>query len=223
MNAVDAGDEPRIASLAAAVSSLAAGWYWTRNEAYAERAAALVRTWFTDPATAMNPNLNFGQIMPFVAPNGSFSGLIEMDGNLLEILDGLALLAAEAPCAGPPPAPACAGSDAWGAADQTALLAWLSAWDAWLAASPFSAQALTFFNNHNGWARSMWTGVSAWVGNWTRAEGLLNGAKVGATAPIGGQIWADGELPAEEARVNSIGYVTMDLGGALFSLGMLSR
>ena len=41
-------------------------------------------------------------------------------------------------------------------------------------------------------------------------------------APIGGQIWRDGELPDEAGRVNSVGYTVAELGN-LFTLGQLSR
>ena len=212
--AVNALDQPQIAGLASTVSALAQGYYWTRNEAHAERAATLVRAWFIDPATRMNPNLNFGQAFPGVENNGSFSGLIETDGNLVEILDAVALLQAPAPCgAGGAP---CAGSPAWTPADDAALRAWLAQWSAWLATSPFSATALSFFNNHNTWLRGAWFLVAAWLGDTPRAAALLSGAKGGAPhAPICDQIGAGGELPAEEARVNSIGYVEMDLAGLL--------
>ena len=208
-------DQPQLAGLASAVAALAQGFYWTREEAYAARAASLLRAWFLDPATRMNPNLNFGQAFPGVLPNGSFSGLIEADGNLIQLLDAVALLQAEAPCSGPPPAPPCAPSPAWTTADAAGLRAWLSQWSAWLATSPFSETALAFFNNHQTWLRGSWGLVSAWLGDTARGVALLNGAKSALHAPICEQIGAGGELPAEEARVNSIGYVLMDATGLL--------
>jgi hypothetical protein len=95
--AVNALDQPQVAALASTVGALAQGFYWTRNESYAQRAAQLLRAWFLDPATRMNPNLNFGQAFPGVEPNGTFSGLIETDGNFIELLDSVALLQATVP------------------------------------------------------------------------------------------------------------------------------
>jgi hypothetical protein len=221
--AMAAGDQPAIAALAADVKALANGFYWTRNETYAARAAALVRTWFLAPATRMNPNLNFGQRFPGIAGdnNGTFSGLIETDGNFLDVLDGVALLGVTAPCGAG--GAACAGSAAWAPADDAALADWLRAWAEWLAASPFSATALAMYNNHQTWLRGAFFAVSAWLGDTARGVALLDGAKGGGPRPsICGQVGAGGALPAEEDRVNSVGYVEMDLRG-LLNLGAASR
>ncbi len=36
-------------------------YYFSENEMYAEHAAKLLRVWFLDPETRMNPNLNYAQ------------------------------------------------------------------------------------------------------------------------------------------------------------------
>lgn len=149
--AVNEYDEPMVAGLAAAVQSLSQGFYWTRDERYAARAVELVRTWFITPATRMAPNLFFGQRFPGAPDgesNGTFSGLIEIDGNLINILDGVSLLAATAPCS---VNGTCNASAAWTQDDTAGLLTWLSEWSSWLSTSPFAAQATTFFNKCGGW------------------------------------------------------------------------
>lgn len=57
------------------VSTLAIAYYFSSNETYAKAAAALLNTWFIDPATAMNPSLSFAGYTPG-ASNGSSSGII---------------------------------------------------------------------------------------------------------------------------------------------------
>ena len=45
------------------VAALAAGWRLTHEERYAAKAAELLRVFFVDPATRMNPNLEHAQVM----------------------------------------------------------------------------------------------------------------------------------------------------------------
>jgi hypothetical protein len=221
--AIAEGDQPRIAALAATVQTLALGFYFSREEAFAARLAYLIEYFFLAEETRMRPNLNFGQRFPGDPgyTNGSFSGIIELDGNLIEILDALAIIALPAPCNGPPPAPACPPSASWTPALHTAFTQWLAAWSLWME-GPFGKQACSFYNNHNTWCHAQWTYVSFFLSDFDRAVDLLNDVKVGETAPIGAQIWRNGELHNEEQRVNSVGYVGMDLTG-LLNLAQFSR
>src|SRR4030095_15625995 len=58
--------------------------------AYAKKAVQLMKVWFIDTATRMNPNLNYGQFIPGIN-NGRGIGIIETVG-LTNIPDALAMI-----------------------------------------------------------------------------------------------------------------------------------
>src|SRR5437660_805703 len=83
-------DRPLLGKMAQAVHALALAHYLTGEERYAEHAARLLRVWFLDAATRMNPNLNYAQFIPGVN-DGRGIGIIDTVA-LLEVVDGIGLL-----------------------------------------------------------------------------------------------------------------------------------
>ncbi|MFT5367016.1 MAG: hypothetical protein ACI8V2_001974, partial [Candidatus Latescibacterota bacterium] len=61
---VEKTDRPLLAKLISTVKTLGFAYGFTHNEDYAAHTALLLRTWFLDPETKMNPNLLFGQAIP---------------------------------------------------------------------------------------------------------------------------------------------------------------
>ena len=59
--AVALHDHANLAHMEANVHALALGYFFTGDEAYAKRAAEQLHVWFLNPATRMNPNLNYAQ------------------------------------------------------------------------------------------------------------------------------------------------------------------
>src|SRR5262249_59769143 len=102
------GDRQNFGAVKEAVHALAFGYYFTGDAKYAEHAATLLRAWFLDAKTRMNPNLNHGQAVPG-GVSGRPTGLIEFR-DMPQLVDALGLLEA---------------SPAWTEADRKAMRKWL--------------------------------------------------------------------------------------------------
>jgi hypothetical protein len=193
-------DYSPLRDMARAVSDLAMAWWVTAHEPYAARAALVLRRWFLDPATRMNPNLNFGQAIPGrVAGRGI--GIIDTTA-LLDVVEGAGLLA---------------GSEAWTDADQKALEAWFAAYLKWLVESPLGRDEAAQKNNHGTWYNVQ---VMAYA-LFARQDAAARAAIDDARRCVDTQIEPDGRQPLELARTKSWDYSAMNLRG-MFDLATLA-
>ena len=186
-------DHEQMDLLGATVERLATAYYFTGKEEYAARAATLLRMWFLDPKTQMNPNLEFAQAVPGVN-DGRGTGILESRA-LTRVVDGIGLLN---------------GSKSWTAADQTALVAWFTKYYEWITTSKHGKDEAAAKNNHGTWYDVQTTSFALFIGKTDEAKKILENAK---QKRIAFQVEPDGKLPLELARTNSWGYSTMDLDG----------
>ena len=178
-----------------AVETLGLAFWFTGDERYAQKAATLTRTWFLDPATRMNPNLEHAQAIPGIN-HGRGIGIIESRG-LLPLIDGLALLA---------------GSPAWPAQDASAMTAWLAAYYGWLTTSKHGRDEAAAENNHGSWYDVQVVALALALGRTADAKKIL------AAAPakrIARQIEPDGRQPLELERTKSLSYSLFNLEALL--------
>ena len=70
VDAVNKYDLPRVSAMSSAVQTLLTAYLFSGNETYAARAADLLRVWFLDADTAMNPNGNFMQVRCILCLSG---------------------------------------------------------------------------------------------------------------------------------------------------------
>ena len=184
-------DTLRARLVGSTVETLALGYYFTRDEKYAEHAARVLRTWFLDPATKMTPHFRFAQAIPGVN-DGRGTGLIEARG-LADAADAAILLA---------------GSKHWSAADQQALQAWGEGFFEWLLGSKNGQDERAAKNNHGTWYDVQAVKWALVLGRKDKAKELCVAAGPGR---IGVQVEPDGKQPLELVRTATFSYSCFNL------------
>lgn len=175
------------------VNCLGLAYYFTGKEEYAAKASEVLRMWFVDPKTKMNPNLEYAQAVPG-QNNGRGIGLIETRG-LIDVVDSIGLLA---------------GSKAWTNTDQKDLQAWFTQFLKWMTESKNGKDESNSQNNHGSYYDAQIASYSIFVGKPELAKTVLEAAK---QKRIAKQIEPDGRQPLELARTKSWSYSTMNLEG----------
>lgn len=197
-----ASDSPRMGRMTSAVETLALAYYLTETEAYAAHAARLLRTWFLDPATRMNPHLRFGQAIPGRV-DGRGIGIIDTR-RLIAVVDAVGLLASSA---------------AWTDADQTGMEAWFDAYLTWLLTSPHGLSEAGEHNNHGTWYDAQVASFALFLDKPEVAYAVLRGVR---KRRLPQHIRPDGSQPHELDRTRSFDYSTMNLQG-FFTLAVLGE
>jgi hypothetical protein len=194
-------DAPLLKKMSQAAATLALAYYLTDEEHYAEHAAKLLRVWFLDEKTRMNPNLNFGQFIPGVT-EGRGTGIIDTV-SLLPVVDAVGMLD---------------GSKCWTKDDAKALKKWFADYLAWLRTSKQGKDEAAAANNHGSWYDVQVATFALFVGEDEDAvKKLLEECK---TQRIARQVESDGRQPLELKRTKAFDYSRVNLR-ALFALATL--
>ena len=195
-------DAGGLAHICSGAQTLALAYYFSGDEKYATKAAEILRVWFLNPATKMNPNLNFGQGIPDKV-DGRPAGLIAARG-LVDVVDALGLLA---------------GSKSWSVADQKGMLDWMTQYFQWLTTSKIGVGELKAKNNHGSFCDGQAAVIALFLDKTDFARKIIIDAR---SVRIARQIEPDGRQPFELVRTKSFGYSLFNLR-ALIDLASIGR
>jgi len=184
------------------VETLALAFFFTRDERYAEHCARLLRTWFLDPATRMNPNLNYTQRWPGLF-EGRRYGILDC-WQFVTVVDCVGLLT---------------GSKSWTKDDYLAMDAWFTEYLDWLLESKLGKPLAKSGNNHGSWYDVQVITYALFLGEDELAAEFAEAAKQRRVEHF---IRPDGSQPAELARTKSWDYSIYNLQ-ALFKVAFLAQ
>jgi hypothetical protein len=173
-----------------AVCALA--WRATGKQRYADHGAALIRRWFLDAESGMNPRLEFAQArMGAKSTVGNRVGIIEMR-DLAILLDGARLLER---------------AGALSEDDRTAFGQWLGRYRDWLVNSPHGHEERNSLNNHGIYYDLQVAAIAAYLGD----AALLAATFRRAHVRLHLHFDPDGSQPHELRRTNALHYCAFNL------------
>ncbi|WP_150132302.1 alginate lyase family protein [Prosthecochloris sp. GSB1] len=184
-------------------TALSLAGYVFSKPAYTEKAAKLIRRWFIDEKTAMNPHLTYSQVVMGKNQNrGTASGLIETK-DMYFFLDAVRLVKK---------------SHFWCEDDEKKILEWCKSFLAWLNNSDQGRQEVAANNNH-GVAFDLQTyALAAFIGDVEQMYEIL----LRALSRMKGHVDKNGMQSHEMTRTTTAHYTAFNLH-LWFNLSVLLR
>lgn len=177
-----------------AIKKLSLAYYFSNNEKYSNKCITLIKEWFINEKTRMNPNFNYAQAIPG-RNTGTPSGIIDARG-ILWVIDAVENIK---------------DSNLWSEELDSKFKDWCSELLDWLLTSDFGKREGLMKNNHGTFYELQVVSLSSYLGNYGIAEEFI----VIAKKRIEEQIAPDGSQPQELKRVSSHMYSVFNLSALI--------
>jgi alginate lyase len=177
--------------LSVQVPALAGAWMLTHDKKYSTHAAKHLRAWFLDPATLMNPNLQYAQAIHGIT-SGRGTGVIDTL-HLVEVVRAIPVLEK---------------SGAFSPVEVAGLKKWFADYLNWMTTSKNGTDERDSKNNHTTCWHAQAAQFAAYSGNAEVTEFCRKRFK---EVIVPGQIASDGSFPLELARTKPYGYCIFNL------------
>jgi len=187
-------------ALCSNVYTLALAYYFSDEKEYAQQAARLIRVWFLNKETAMNPNLNFAQAMKG-QNTGRGAGLIDTR-HYVNLIDAISLIS---------------HSLYWTDDDQHGMKKWFADFLNWMQTSPNGVDEMDAPNNHGAWYDAQRLSMALYIGDKDLAKKIV----INAQDRLDKQIDANGSFPKEMERTISLHYTTFVME-AFFNIALMA-
>ncbi|KAF8310497.1 chondroitin AC/alginate lyase [Clavulina sp. PMI_390] len=182
-----------------AVFYSAMAWAITGDETHAANVDHWINTWFVNNATAMDPNLNYAQLIRGVGKNvGSHTGLLDFKG-MAKIASGVLTLRK-------------GNATSWTQATDDGFKSWLTAYLPWLLNNTLAVQERESTNNHGSFYFNQEAAVYLLLDDEASAKASVQQYFSGIYQ---NQINSTGEQPLEAVRTRPIHYRAYNLAAII--------
>lgn len=198
----DYTDKEYLPKLIKLVNSLSEAYYFSGDPKYAQHAANLLRVWFLNPDTKMNPNMNFAQAIKG-QNTGRGAGLIDAR-HFIRLIDDIGMLHE---------------SKAWTEADQKGMQQWFAAFVHWMQTSENGLDEIDAPNNHGTWYDVLRLSATLFTDSTAAAKKIVENVK----GRLDKQMDAAGSFPKEMERTIALHYSLFNLEAFFLAASMAEK
>jgi hypothetical protein len=178
-------DKAYLPELCSHIYTLALANYYTDDTKYYDHAVQLIRVWFLDTATKMNPNMNFAQAIK--GENvGRGAGLIDAR-HFIKVIEAIELMNKE---------------EAYPKKDLKNMQVWFADFLQWMETSKNGKEEINAKNNHGVWYDALRLSIALFNNQKEAANKIIANAQV----RLANQMDDNNRFPLEMARTTSFHY-----------------